>query len=137
MSRRTSRRALAAVFALLLGCLVAAGQASADPSGAFYARDIIAVCDDGSSVVMVANGGGWHSAHVVDGTAVFVPLSVEDSGTFYDAAGGAHPFVHPLDVKGNARPNGHAIVTCAFSVDTTFPDNSRLVANGTLIGFFT
>ena len=87
---------------------------------------------------MVANGlGDWHAAQVVDSTTVFIAVAVEDSGVFYDPLGGAHPFSHPLTYKGASNPKGKAIVTCAFSVDTTFQDGSRLVANGTLIGFFT
>ena len=112
------------------------GQASADPSQAPYARDVTANCG-GVQVEMVTNGGGWHSGHVVGSTAVFIPLADEESGVFTDPAGGAHPFSRPLTFKGSADPSGHPIVGCTFSVDTTFPDSSRLVVTGRLIGFFT
>jgi hypothetical protein len=62
---------------------------------------------------------------------------VQDSGVFIDPSGAEHLFLHPLTFKGSASPKGQPVVNCAFSVDTTFSDGSRLVANGTLIGFFT
>jgi hypothetical protein len=86
---------------------------------------------------MVTNGNGdFHAGHDLNSTASFVPVAVKDSGVFTDPGGGEHPFAHD-EVKGSASPNGHPIVTCAFSVDRTFPDGARLVANGTLTGFFT
>jgi hypothetical protein len=89
-------------------------------------------------MTLVTNGNGaWHAAHDLNSTASFIPLAVEDTGVFIDPAGGVHEFSHPLDVKGSADPNGHSIVNCAFSVDEPFPDGSRLIANGTLTGFFT
>jgi hypothetical protein len=136
MSRRLRTPVIAAALGLALGA-VDAGTARADPTGAPYSRLLSADCGSGP-ISMVANGvGDWHSAQVVDSTAVFVPLAVEDSGVFTDPSGVEHPFSHPLTQKGSASPNGHPVVDCRFSVDTTFPDGSRLVANGTLTGFFT
>lgn len=89
-------------------------------------------------MTLVTNGNGaWHAAHDLNSTASFVALAVEDAGVFIDPAGGVHPFSHPFTTKGSASPNGHPIVTCAFSVNEPFPDGSRLIANGTLTGFFT
>jgi hypothetical protein len=118
--------------------LVAAvtGAANADPTGAGTARLVTADCG-ATQVEMVTNGNGdFHAGHDLNSTASFVPVAVTDSGVFTDPAGGEHPFAHD-EVKGSASPNGHPVVTCAFSVDRTFPDGARLVASGTLTGFFT
>ncbi|HET7745036.1 MAG TPA: hypothetical protein VFK76_09880 [Gaiellaceae bacterium] len=125
-----------AALVVSLTALLMAGAAAADPANAPWSRTIQVDCTS-RSTTLVAVGNGWHSAPDVKGTDVFVPLSSTESGTFYDPAGGAHPFQRPPDSKGSASPNGHPIVSCTFSVNELFPDNSRLVVTGALTGFFT
>jgi hypothetical protein len=124
------------VVALATALAAAATEAaSADPTVAQTARLVTANCG-GAQVEMVTNGNGdFHAGHDLNSTASFVPIAVKDSGVFTDPAGSEHPFAHD-EVKGSSSPNGHPIVTCAFSVDRTFPDGAHLVANGTLTGFF-
>lgn len=86
---------------------------------------------------MVTNGfGWWHGTHDLGSTSSFVAIAVAEAGVFTDPGGDAHPFSR-VDVKGSASPKGHPVVTCAFSVDNTFPDGARLVADVVLTGFFT
>jgi hypothetical protein len=137
---RASRRKWLAAIASSVGPIVSAmtaGAAAADSTGAQNARLINADCGSGPVTMVATGGGNWHSLEVIGSPAVFVPLSVEDEGVFTDAAGGAHLFSHPLSYKGSASPGGHEVVTCRFSVDTTFSDGSRLQASGSLAGFFT
>ena len=129
-------RMLAIGASLAATATLGVGQARADPSQAPYARDVTANCN-GVQVEMVTNGGGWHSGHVVGSTAVFVPIADGETGLYIDPSGNRFPFTRPLTFKGDSDPNGHAIVNCTFSVDNTFPDKSRLIVTGTLIGFFT
>src|SRR5919106_4064502 len=133
--RRDFRGRIALVLALaLVASALGAGTASADPEGAKNARTFTADCA-GRTVTMVTNGfGWWHGTHDLGSTASFVAVAVNEAGVFTDPAGVDHPFSRS-DVKGAASPNGHPIVTCAFSVDNTFPDGARLVANVTLTGF--
>jgi hypothetical protein len=134
-----SRAARVVVLATALVGIAAyiASAASADPAKAPWARTIAVDCGSRSTSLVAVGNGNWHSALDLNSTAAFVPLAIGDSGVFIDPAGGEHQFSHPLSSKGSASPNGHPIVDCTFSVDEAFPDGSRLIANGTLSGFFT
>lgn len=130
------RRAVVAVAALIILGTSGIGTAWADPVGAKDERHVTLSCG-GAPMDAVVNGvGNWVIAHALSSTKVFIPVQfLGESGVFTDANGVEHPFSEPAGSP-RANPQGRVIVDCTFAVDTTFSDGSRVIANGSLRGFF-
>lgn len=136
------RRLIAAL--VLPGCVLALGLAavaSADPVNAPYAVPLTFDCggDVFSAVVNVNGRAEFLPAHELGGTRVLVPLQfLAFSGVITDAEGNTYPESRgALPPKGSANPQGHPIVTCAYSFNLSFSDGSTFVGNGSVIGFLT
>jgi hypothetical protein len=130
---------LGAVIAVVAGVLALglAASAGADPVNA---RDALLLTQDcgGTMFDAVVNGRGeFTPAHELGGTRVFVPLQfLAFSGVFTDAQGNTYPESRgALPPKGSANPEGHPILTCAYTIDLSFPDGSTFVGNGGVVGF--
>jgi hypothetical protein len=124
---------------VLMGCVLALGRtavATADPVAAPNAVPITLDCAGTFSAVVNGNGE-FVPAHELRGTRILVPLQfLAFSGVFTDPQGNTFPDARgPLPPKGSANPQGHPIVTCAYSIDVSFPDGSTFVGNGGVVGF--
>ena len=138
MTRGRRAGLVSAAAVVLVFATIGVGAAWADPIGAKFERHVTLNCG-GDPISAVVNGAGnWLPAHDLNSTRVLVPVQfLGESGVFTDAAGVPRSFSNPPGPpKGSADAQGRTIVECTFSVDTTFPDGSRVVASGALRGFF-
>lgn len=124
---------------LAAGALIAAFAAT--PAGADPKKgDTFGLkCDNGQSYVITVNGNGdFTPGHLVDSTAVIVPLSFDISGTVTDADGNVLDSFNFSQSKGKPTTGADDIVTCTFGGsgsedggETTF------TFSGTVTGFIT
>jgi hypothetical protein len=138
-------RKATAVAAMLIVVLVAAANASADPSGARNAFTFQASCDNGLSVPVVinnANGQGsgtenrgiqaeWAPAHLIGSNLVFHPASFDLTFSFFDAASG-QTFT---DSEVSTRKNGKIATTCDISGSQTDPAGNVFTLSGSVGGW--
>jgi hypothetical protein len=138
-------RKATAVAAMLIVVLVAAANASADPSGARNAFTFQASCDNGLSVPVVinnANGQGsgtenrgiqaeWAPAHLIGSNLVFHPASFDLKFSFFDAASG-QTFT---DSEVSTRKNGKIATTCDINGSQTDPAGNVFTLSGSVGGW--
>jgi len=135
----------AAALAVFLVALVAAGSATAAPTGAKNAFTFMASCDNGLTAPVVvnnANGQGsgtdnrgiqaeWAPAHVVGSNLVFHPASFNLNFTFFDAASG-QTFT---DSEVATRSHGKIATTCTLSGSQADPAGDTFTISGTVGGW--
>ncbi|MFL5950053.1 MAG: hypothetical protein ACJ74M_00435 [Gaiellaceae bacterium] len=122
---------LAAIAILVPAVTIAA------PVKAHNATFITAVCG-GEEISIVTNGNGngeFTPAHVVGGTAVFIPTAFDLTFSFMPTGGGG-PFVD-TDTSAKAAPIANT-VTCTIPMQTLFsgPEGTATI-EGSVTGFFT
>jgi hypothetical protein len=129
-------RAAVGVVACVLA-LGLAGNADADPVNARHALTLTQDCGGATFDAVVNGNGEFMPAHELDGTRVFVPVQfLAFSGVYTDAQGRTYPESRgALPPKGSANPEGHPTLTCAYSIDLSFPDGSTFVGHGGVVGF--
>ncbi len=123
----------AALGAAMLAFAVLAPAASADPLIAKNSLAFPASCDNGEAVKVVVNGQGvFAPAHVVGGTAVFVPQALEITFEVTPTGGTTES-----ETTTASKPHVHGdLVTCGFDVTESLPFGTiRLF--GTATGVFT
>jgi hypothetical protein len=122
--------------ALTLGILMLAALAqgaAADPINAKNSFMFPATCDNGQTIQVVVNGmGDFSPAHVVGGTAVFVPEALDVTVQFTPTGG--EP-MSETDIVSKGNLHGE-LVTCSFDVTQEFPEGTFRFF-GTATGFFT
>jgi hypothetical protein len=122
----------ATLAAAVLGLAVFAPAATADPLNARNSLAFPAKCG-GQTVQVVVNGNGEFSpAHVLGGTAVFVPQAFDITFEFTPTGGTTE-----TETDTSSKPNVHGdLVTCSFDVTQTFSEGTFHLF-GTATGFFT
>jgi hypothetical protein len=125
------RLAVLGVAVLALAVFVPA--ASADPLNAKASLAFPASCDDGQTVQVVLNGNGeFTPAHVVGGTAVFIPQVFDVMFEFTPTGGTTE-----TEINTSSKRNVHGnLVACSFDVTQSFPGGTFHLV-GTTTGFFT
>jgi len=96
-------------------------------------------CDNGQSYVIAVNGNGdFTPGHLVDSTAVIVPLSFDVSGTVRDAGGTVLDNFNFSKSKGQRTTGADDIVICTFGGSGS-EDNgvTTFTFSGTVTGFIT
>jgi hypothetical protein len=117
---------------------IAAGSATADPSGAKNSAPVTVVCGD-TTYHAVANGNGaWTPAHDLNSNRVLIPVTFGVETDVFTPVGGAPQITFtPPRAKGSASPNGQPPINCSYSVGPfTFPEGT-FQAFGTVTGFVT
>lgn len=118
------------VSAVAMGAL--AGVASADPTHAKNALVLPASCP-GHPVTVAVNGNGeFTPAHVVDGTAVFIPQAFDLTFEFTPTGG-------PTESETDTSAHHHAhrnLVTCDIDFTQANPFGTIHLV-GSVTGFFT
>jgi hypothetical protein len=122
----------ATLAAAVLALAVFAPAASADPLNSKNSLAFPADCG-GQTVRVVVNGNGeFTPAHVLGGTAVFVPQALDVTFEFTPTGGPTQ-----TETDTSSKPNVHGdLVSCSFDVTQTFPGGSVHLF-GTATGFFT
>lgn len=118
---------------------VAAGSATADPSGAKNSAPVTVVCG-ATTYHAVANGNGaWTPAHDLNSTSVLIPVSFGVETDVFTPAGGGAPQVmtSPARDKGSASSNGRPTINCSYTVGPFVSPDGTFEAFGTVIGFIT
>jgi hypothetical protein len=108
--------------------------ATADPSHAKNAAQIVAQCG-GQTITVVVNGNGeFTPAHVVGSTSVFVPTAFDTTFTFTPTGGTP---MSETDTSAKAAPIKNT-TTCTIPLQTLFsgPEGTATI-QGTVTGFFT
>jgi hypothetical protein len=108
--------------------------ATADPSHAKNAAQIVAQCG-GQTITVVVNGNGeFTPAHVVGSTSVFVPTAFDTTFTFTPTGGTP---MSETDTSAKAGPIKNT-TTCTIPLQTLFsgPEGTATI-QGTVTGFFT
>ena len=133
-------RKQAAALALTLALAgIAAGSATADPSGAKNSVPVTIVCG-GTTYHAVANGNGaWNPAHDLNSNSVLIPVSFGvETDIFTPEGGSAQTMQSPARDKGSASPNGQPAINCSYHVGPiTIPGVGTFEAFGTVTGFVT
>jgi hypothetical protein len=129
-----------AVLVLMLALAgIAAGAATADPSGAKNSAPVTIVCD-GTTYQAVANGSGaWSPAHDLNSNKILIPLTFGVETDVFTPAGGGAPEItfSPARAKGSANPSGQPTINCTYTVGPfVFPEGT-FEALGTVTGFVT
>jgi hypothetical protein len=136
-------RKLAAVSALCLAGLVAAGVAWADPTGSKNAFQAWANCTNGMSVPIVvnsANGQGagsqnnntavWAPAQVVGSNLVFHPTVFHLTFTFTPVGGPSETFQ-----QDDSRQTGKTQTTCTLTGSQSDAAGDTFSISGTVAGW--
>jgi hypothetical protein len=125
-------------ISMILAGLAIAGvmipAATADPSHAKNAAQIVAQCG-GQTITVVVNGNGeFTPAHVVGSTSVFVPTAFDTTFTFTPTGGTP---MSETDTSAKAGPIKNT-TTCTIPLQTLFsgPEGTATI-QGTVTGFFT
>jgi hypothetical protein len=129
-----------AVLVLMLALAgIAAGSATADPSGAKNSAPVTVVCG-GTTYQAVANGNGaWTPAHDLNSNSVLIPVSFGVETDVFTPAGGGPPVttLSPARAKGSASPNGQPPINCSYTVGPFVFPEGIFQAFGTVTGFVT
>ncbi len=126
----------AVLLAVVAGAAVFCVQAaSADPSNAKNSTLITAVCGSQQLQLSVNGNGEFTPAHVVGGTAVFVPTAFDLTFSFTPPGGPTHS-----DIDTSAKHNvGKNAVTCTLplALNTFATPDGTFSISGTVTGSFT
>jgi len=130
----------AAALALTLALAgIAAGSATADPSGAKNSAPVTVVCGN-TTYHAVANGNGqWTPAHDLNSNKVLIPVTFGvETDVFTPVGGPPQTTTTPARAKGSASPNGQQPINCSYTVGPiTIPGVGTFEASGTVTGFVT
>jgi hypothetical protein len=121
------RFAVIAVVAILIG--VVAQSASADPVHAKFGTPVLTLVCDSDVYHVVSNGNGIPTpAHVIDSTAVFVPVTLDLTISFTPTGGTPEIETETLAKSG---PSNGKILSCSLplALNTfTFPEGTFSVS---------
>jgi hypothetical protein len=129
----------AAVLVLVVAFAgIAAGSATADPSGAKNSFPVTVVCGS-TTYHAVANGlGAWTPALDLTSNTVLIPVAFGvETDVFTPVQGPPVVTFSPARDKGSASPNGHPTINCSYTAGPfVFPDGT-FESFGTVTGFVT